>query len=178
MKIQKKKWQTRPELSQSTNEIVTENLNKYVEETMRQPDSYATKAQKQMSPDDRRERIEIMFQKSAFMVGIGPLTSQHISRVEANLLKNGVLKKNENPGIRHQRTIKSLVKSWAMKNLDMSDRDWTSVQIEELHVTDNSDIVFIRCKTYEDAAKITANAKYLPKDTGPESPRLIMHIDV
>ena len=65
-----------------------------------------------------------------------------------------------------------------MKNLDMSDRDWSSIQIEELMVMDNSDIIFIRCKSYEDAARITANAKYLPNDNGPNSPRIIMHIDI
>ena len=178
VKINKNKWQKRPELSQSMNQKVSDNLEKFVEETMKQPESHGTKAQKEMSEEDRDYYIERMFHKSARIVGIAPLSSEHISKVEANLVKKGVLKKSENPSIRRQRTIKSLVKSWAMKNLDMTDRDWSSIQIEELMVTDNSDIIFIRCKTYEDAARITANAKYLPNDNGPESPQIIMHVDI
>ena len=172
------KWKPRPELTETMDEIVTENLNVFVEETMKQPESHGTKPQKQMTGEEREERIEKMFKRSATMVGIAPLSSQHIDRVEANLLKTGVLKRSENPMIRRQRTIKSLVKSWAMKNLGMTDRDWTSIQIEEIQVADNSDIVFIRCKSYEDAAKITANARNLPADSGPNSPRLIMHVDI
>ena len=131
-----------------------------------------------MTEEDRDYYIERMFNKSSKIVGIAPLTNEHITKVEANLLKKGVLKKTESPTIRRQRTIKSLVKSWAQKNLDMSDRDWSSIQIDELMVTDNSDIIFIRCRNYEDAARITANAKYLPNDNGPDSPRLIMHVDI
>ena len=159
-------------------EKVTEKLEKYVEETMKQPESHKTKPRKTMTSEERDYKIKKMFQRSSLIVGIGPISSEHITRVEANLLSKGVLKRNENPNIRRQRTVKSLVKGWAQSHLAMTDKDWTSIQVEELMTADNSDIVFIRCKTYEDAAKITGNAKNLPGDSGPNSPRIIMYVDV
>ena len=86
VKTNRNKWKPRPELTETMDEIVTENLNIFVEETMKQPESHGTKPQKQMTTEDREERIEKMFQRSATMVGIAPLSSQHIDRVEANLL--------------------------------------------------------------------------------------------
>ena len=67
------------------------------------------------------------------MVGIGPISSEHITKVEANLVAKGVLKKNENPNIRRQRTVKSLVKGWALTNLAMTDKDWASIHGGRIH---------------------------------------------
>ena len=87
VKVANNKWKPRPELTDSMNDKVAEKLNKYVEDTMRQPDSFKTKAQKQMSREEREGRIESMFQRSAKIVGIGPISSEHIGRVELNLVK-------------------------------------------------------------------------------------------
>ena len=55
-------------------------------------------------------------------------------------------------------TTKSLVKSWTKKYLAMTDNDWEDVNIEEITTTNNSDIVFIKCQTKSDAAKLTVRA--------------------
>ena len=178
VKLPRRNYKPRPELTETMNEKVAVKLNQYIQETMRQPDSKKTKAQRQMEPHKREDRIEWMLHKSSLMVGVGPIPSDHIDRVEANLLAKAVLKKTENPRTRRQRTVKSLVKSWTMTNLQMTDTDWDQIQIEELILADNSDIIFIRCRTYEDAAAITANAKNIPNDKGPNSPRIVMHIDI
>ena len=178
VKIPNTKWKPRPNLTDSVNEKVQEKLNKYVEDTMKQPNSHKTKNQKQMNTEEREERIKKMFQRSSKIVGIGPISSQHISKVEINLIKTGVLKSKENPQTRRLRTIKSLVRSWIMKNLQMTNEEWSAIQVEELQIAENSDIIFVRCKTYQDAAKITANARNLPNESGENSPRIVMHVDV
>ena len=75
VKINKNKWQMRPELSQSMNQKVSDKLEKIVEDTMKQPESHSTKAQKDMSEEDRDYYIEKMFHKSALIVGIAPLSN-------------------------------------------------------------------------------------------------------
>ena len=63
------------------------------------------------------------------------------------------------------------------KYLKLTENEWQDIGIEEIKTTDNSDIIFIKCANQEEAAKLTSKAKHLPQDTGPDTPRIIMHID-
>ena len=60
----------------------------------------------------------------------------------------------------------------------MEEETWESIQIEEVIVNENSDTIFLRCKTTTDASKFTARARNLPQDLDPtEAPRLNMWVD-
>ena len=59
----------------------------------------------------------------------------------------------------------------------MTTKEWDTIQIEDISLTDNTDIVFLRFKTKEDVSKFTSKARHLPKDQGADGPRLIMYVD-
>ena len=72
-----------------------------------------------------------------------------------------------------------MVKSWAFKNLKLSEDSWDSIQLEELVQTqsEGSDIIFLKFKEDKDAQAITQNAKNLPQDPDGSGPRLVSFID-
>ena len=159
------------------NEKVTTQFNKFVEEKLKAPDSHKTKLQKAMTAQDRDENISQMLNRASLHVGMGPIMAKHVDLVEENLIKRGVLKRSKPKINRRARTIKSLVKTWAMRNLNMTDRDWDDISIEEITLSENTDTIFLRCTNYKDAAKITGNAKYLPKENNTGAPKLSMYVD-
>ena len=61
----------------------------------------------------------------------------------------------------------------------MSDREWDSIRVESIYQTqsDESNIIFLKCLSTDDVAKITSRAHNLPKSTNHESPRIVMHVD-
>ena len=59
----------------------------------------------------------------------------------------------------------------------MSDRDWDAINIDSITVTDNSEIVFLNCKTQEDANQFTSRAKNIPNDNTKDALRITMHVD-
>ena len=175
--LPKRRWEKRPSLSDTLNEKVNVDLAKQFEEKYRGETKVKTKPQKEMSHQQRQSIIQSMLQKSGLMVGVGPITMEHIKNVEKLLVKNGVLNISENAKSRLQRTVKSIVKGWAKRNLSMEDRDWDSLQIQNIVLTDNSDIVFVNCKSQNDATQLTSRAKNLPKENNTNSPRMMMHVD-
>ena len=58
-----------------------------------------------------------MLDKAGFKLGIGPIDQDHIEKVERHLQNKGLFKNNDTNIIKRQRTIKSLVKTWSIKNL-------------------------------------------------------------
>ena len=119
-----------------------------------------------------------MLQKSQLFVGVAPISHDHIIRVQDNLVKRGVINPKLPNKEKLQITTKSLVKSWSRKHLKMDEKEWKEINIDEISTTDNSYIIFIKCKTQEDAALITTRARHLPNDTGTETPRIVMHVDI
>ena len=177
VKFPRKKREKRPVLTETMNDMVTEELNKHVETNYRQDNIPKTKPQKEMTPELRQKIIQNMLLKSGLYVGVGPITQDHVEKVEKVLINKGVLNKSEKPQIRKQRTIKSLIKSWTRRNLLMTEQDWDQMEVENIIQSQNSDIIYIQCKNQEDASRITSKAKNLPKDTGPETPKIIMYVD-
>ena len=177
VKFPRKKREQRPNLTETMNEKVTEELNKHVEDNYRGTNKLKTKPQREMTEDQRLKIIQNMLQKSGLFVGIGPISKEHIDRVEKILINKGVLTKSEKPDIRKQRTIKSLVKSWTRKNLLMTEEDWDNIEVENIIQSENSDIMFVQCRTQEDAARMTSKAKNLPRESGPNTPRIMMYVD-
>ena len=59
----------------------------------------------------------------------------------------------------------------------MTDKDWETIIIEEIQITDNSDIVFTNFKSKDDVTKFTSRARNLPHDKGQSGPRLVMFVD-
>ena len=73
--------------------------------------------------------------------------------------------------------MKSIVKGWAKQNLQMEDRDCDLIEIENIILTENSDIVFMHCKNQEDATKLMSRAKNLPKENTTNGQHMMMHVD-
>ena len=159
------------------NQKVTEELENHIKENYRGESIPKTRAQKQITQDERLDAIKEMLSKTSLHVGIGPISMDHICNVEKALIAKGVLKNDEHPTYRKQRTVKSLVKSWSLKHLKMSEEEFESINIETILMTDNSDILFIRCQTQDDASKFTSRAKNLPQENNEKSPRIIMYVD-
>ena len=132
-----------------------------------------------MTPDTRHTTIKAMLTKSASIVGLAPLSKITIDTAHDNMIRRGVLNKKEPYNLRIQRVVKSLVKTWALNNLKMPNSAWDDINIVEISqtVTEGSDIVFIRCETMEDAAKITTYAKNLSNGTEQGAPRIVTHVD-
>ena len=177
VKLPRRKYALRPSLTDTMNKRVTQELEKHITERYKGENPPKVKSQKEMHPDTRRKLIQGMLHKSGLYVGVGPLTKEHMDRVEKVLNKKGLFKDNETKIERAQRTVKSLVRSWCNRNLQMDDKDWDSLEIENILMTVNSDIIFIQCKSQEDATKLMSRARFLPKDSGPDSPQLTMYVD-
>ena len=177
VKIPRRRWEERPLLSNSINEIVKQDLIKHMEEKYNGENPPKSKPQKQMDPDSRRKAIQNMLARGNLNIGVGPIMKDHISRVEQILIKRGILTMSETPSVRKQRTIKSLVKSWSAKYLQMTDHHWDSININSIQTAENSNIIFINCKDQEDANMFTSRAKNIPQDSDPDAPRIIMYVD-
>ena len=177
VKIPRRRWETRPQLSQSINEKVNNDLIKHMEDKYKGENQPKSKPQKVMDPDTRAKTIQNMLSKGNLNIGVGPISSDRINRVEQLLLKRGILNKNEHPTTRKERTIKSLVKSWSAKYLLMNDRDWDNININNIIMAENSDILFINCKSQEDVTMFTSRAKNIPQDNTTDAPRLVMYVD-
>ena len=163
VKLPRWRWEQRPNLTDTMNQKVTEELENHIQENYRGESIPKTRAQKLITQDERLDAIKEMLSKTSLHVGIGPISMDHICKVEKALIAKGVLINDEHPTYRKQRTVKSLVKSWSLKHLKMSEEDFESINIDTILMTDNSDILFIRCQSQEDASKFTSRAKNLPK---------------
>ena len=178
VKVQNKKWfkNQRKEMNQSLSQKVTEELVNFKKDKMENP-NLKTKPKTQMTPDQRFEEIRDMFYESSLHVGIAPISREHTNRVTQQLIHRGVINPKATPQEKLHITTTSLVKTWTRKHLKLTETEWQDIAIEEIKTTDNSDIIFIKCANQEEAAKLTSRAKFLPQDTGPDTPRIIMHID-
>ena len=176
VKLPRRRKENRPQLSETMNNDVEQKLQEHIE-TKYTGKNIKMKPQKQMPEEVRQKTIQQMLAKSGLIVGVGPITGDHIDRVRKALANRGVFSQDENPAQRKQRTIKSLIKTWALKNLKMEEEIWESIQMEELILNENSDTVFIKCKTTQDASKFTSRAKNLHQENEPDTPRIIMWVD-
>ena len=66
-----------------------------------------------------------------------------------------------------------------MKNLKISETDWNQIDIDQIHqtITEDSDIIFVKCHTQADTQIITSHTKNLPQNDSGNGPRLINFID-
>ena len=180
VKYSRKKKGPRPNMSETLEEKVSDALEeqKLQYERKRDPNKPDRK-QVDMDNETREDKITLMLKRSQEYVGIAPISRNTVNTAMSKMNQRGVFKPQETQNERTQQTIKSLVKSWSETNLDMNDRDWDQINIDSIQQTtsEDSDIVFIKCKTIEDASKITSRAKNLPKTGGRNAPRLVMHVD-
>ena len=85
VKLPTRRWEERPVLSTTVNEHVSEELTKHIEEKYRGENVPKTKKQKEMTPDQRKETIQKMLDRSSHKLGIAPITLEHIERVEKQI---------------------------------------------------------------------------------------------
>ena len=165
----------RPNLLETTEQQVSQDLAKQFDDKYRGENIPKTRAQKTMTEEQRQETIDNMLDKAGYRLGIAPFTSEHMQRVDRILSSKGLYLHDDTPAIRKKNT--AIIKSWAFKHLHITQKDWDNITIEDLALTDNSDIVFLHFLSKEDVSKFTSHAKYLPKDHGSDGPRLIMYVD-
>ena len=169
----------RPELTQSQNKQVDLDLKKYKQEIENNPIKHKPKPETKMTNERRIEEIQDMLADDALYIGVAPITREKINRVRNILTAKGTFRKKDPVEIRTQRTIKSLLKGWARKNLLIKDNDWEKIDFEEIIQAggEESDLIFLKCSNTEDAAFVTSHAKNLPRDPTGNGPRLVQHID-
>ena len=177
VKIPRRRWEKKPILSETMDEKVSEEYERHIQDKYRGENTQKTRPQKEMTKEQRSETIKNMLSKAGLCVGIAPITKEHMERVEKLLLNKKVYKESEPKKSRIQRTVKSLVKSWAQKNLKITEEEWEEIEINEIIMTNNSDIVFISCANQEGASMLTSRARNLPPESGSKSPRIVMYVD-
>ena len=124
VKFPKRHYIPRPSLTDTMDEKVTEDLEKHIEDKYRGDNVPKLNPQKMMRADQRQELIRKMLDNAGYKLGIAPLTTDHMERVQKLLAAKGVFNKEDTQSMRKQKTVKALIKSWAMKNLQMSEEDW------------------------------------------------------
>ena len=177
VKLPKRRWETRPSLSNTMENHVYEDLEKHIEDRYRGDNKPKTKGQKKMTEEQRQKIIDNMLDRAGFKLGISPMTAEHMARVDKLLANKGIFEHDDTPATRKKKTIKAIIKSWVIRNLKMTTEEWESIEIEDISVTDNSDIVFLQFKTKDDVSKLTSKARLLPQDQGKDTPRLVMYVD-
>ena len=170
----------RPKLSDSMNTKVNSALEqqKLTKQENTNPNKKPTQ-EKYITADERRDKIEQMFARSAQYVGMAPFPKAAITRAIENMTKRGIFKPNETYDQRRQRTIKSLIKTWTRQNLKMEDEDWDNLDIKEIipSAGEDSDVIFLKLASSDEVAKINSKARNLPKSNLREAARLIMYVD-
>ena len=177
VKTARKVLPDRPPIPEQVQDEVKKDLKSHIKDQKNK--NIKTKPQQQMEEQTRLDKIREMLRKQTLVVGIAPITASHLEDIEQKMIDRGAMSKNQPKELRKQRTIKSVIKSWAFKNLKLSEESWDSIQMEEIvqTQTEGSDIIFIKCKEEKDAQMITQNAKNLPQDTEGHGPRLVSYID-
>ena len=162
-----------------TNKVDLALLEQKEKEKNSRPSNQPEREEKNITDRDRNDKILDMFERAGNILGIAPITKASISKAMTNMTRRGVLHPGENQEQKCQRTVKSMIKSWACQNLKMTDDDWAKINIKEIMPTAryDSDIIFIRYATHEDVAKVNSKARNLLKSSQWESPCLVMYVD-
>ena len=84
VKLPRRKKETRPQMSQTMNEDVEQKYQQHLENKYAGKD-IKTKPQKPMQEETRQKTIQQLLAKSGLMVGVGPITPDHIKRVQRAL---------------------------------------------------------------------------------------------
>ena len=124
----------RPTLSESTHLEAAKQLDEHNKETNKQIEDDKIKLQKQqnITGTEREKKIIELFNRQACKVGIAPISKKHVLAVCESMTKKGILKRSEDHDTRVQRTIKSLVKTWTKKNLQIKEDDWNNIKVTEI----------------------------------------------
>ena len=161
----------RPTLSDSMETKITEALEKEPLKTE------ANINEETITALEKRERISKLFEESKKYIGISPIKPTDIESTLKAMDKKGYFGKNDDYQAKKTRTIKSMIKSWSKRYLKITDEEWNEIGVVEIkQVSQTSNIIFIKCETSEDIAKITAKAINLPSDNQPDSPRLVTYV--
>ena len=70
--------------------------------------------------------------------------------------------------------MKHLVRKWTKVNLDINDNTWSEIQITEVRQQSlDSDIIYLKCTTTDEIAKITSKAYVLGNNNDENSLKLV-----
>ena len=114
VKTARKFRQERPELPQHVNQTVSRELKDHLRE--QKTKAIKTRPQEEMEPETKEEKIRDMLNRQSLVIGAAPISNAHLEEVEKKMIARGVLDPNQPKIERKQRTIKSVIKSWAYKH--------------------------------------------------------------
>ena len=73
--------------------------------------------------------------------------------------------------------LKHLIRKWTKINLDINDSDWSNIQITEVRQQNtDSDIIYLKCTSTDEIAKITSKAYLLGKNNDENAPRIVQYV--
>ena len=128
---------------------------------------------------EKTNRIIKLFKESSLIIGFSPITPTDIESTMDRMAKRGLFEKNENNFQRKARTIKSLVKSWAHKNLGIKNDEWDKINVVNIKQTsETSSVIFLTCKTMDDITMITSKVHNLPKEYSDDQPRVVPWVPI
>ena len=70
-----------------------------------------------------------MFEDNSKKLRIGPITEDDIRRTTHNMEKRGIFPSGDSMTIKAIKTINMLVKMWMKKQLEITEQEWTELQI-------------------------------------------------
>ena len=88
-----------------------------------------------MKPETKEEKIKDMLNRQSLVIGAAPITNTYLEEVKKKMIDRGVLDPDQPKADRKQRTIKSVLKSWAFKHLKISDAEWDTIKLDEIYQT-------------------------------------------
>ena len=88
-----------------------------------------------MEEATKETKIKDMLNNQSPVIGAAPITNEYLEEVKKKMLDRGILDPNQSKEERKQRTIKSVNKSWAYRNLKITDQEWDTIQLQEIFQT-------------------------------------------
>ena len=117
--------------------------------------------------------------KSSHIVGLRPITSQHIHNEAQKILNRGTYNKRTQGNIIRQAATKNAVYRFLKDELLMDEMIRNSLTIQTIYPSksDNNSIIYVQCEDQDDIAKITSRAPNLGNPSSHrEEPGIVPNI--
>ena len=102
------------------------------------------------------------------------MINQEIERIKTNENTN-----QTNPSMINAKATKNMVVKFLKINLKLSEYDRNMIEIQQIYPSgsEDSEIIYLKCKSPQDISIITGNAKFLPRGpNSPDKPTIVTHI--
>ena len=125
------------------------------------------------------QSIKDEISKSSLIVGLRPITSQHIHNEAQKMMTEGTYNKQTQGNIIRSAATKNAVHRFLKDELLMDEKTRNSLTIQTIYPSksDNNSIIYIKCEDQDDIAKITSRATNLNNPSSRrEDPSIVPHV--